>query len=69
LEQTRQRAAEIEIEVKLLPTGYDVDDRATLRRLCGELLGENSRDGIAPNTRKFLTEIIEREGRDRMWPL
>jgi uncharacterized protein len=69
LEQTRQRAAGIEIEVKLLAGGYDVDDRATLRRLCGELLGENSRDGVAPNTRKFLIEIIEREGRDRIWPL
>src|SRR4029450_5581900 len=68
LEQTRQRAAEIEIEVKLLPTGYDVDDRATLRRLCGELLGEKSPDGLAPNTGKFLTEIIEREGRGRIWP-
>jgi hypothetical protein len=55
--------------VKLLPVGYDVDDRATLRRLCGELLGKNSRDGLAPNTRKFLTEIIDREGRDRIWPL
>jgi rSAM/selenodomain-associated transferase 1 len=69
LEQTRQRAAQIDVEVKLLPVGYDVDDRVTLRRLCGELLGENSRDGFAPNTRKFLTEIIEREGRDRIWPL
>ena len=69
LEQTRQRAAEIDAEVKLLPAGYDVDDRATLRRLCDELLGKNSRDGLAPNTRKFLTEIIEREGRDRIWPL
>jgi len=69
LEQTRQRAVEVGVEVKLLPVGYDIDDRATLRRLCGELLGENSRDGLAPNTRKFLTEIIEREGRDRIWPL
>jgi len=68
LEQTRQRAAEIDVEVKLLPVGYDVDDHATLQRLCGELFGENSRDGLAPNTRKFLTEIIEREGRDRIWP-
>lgn len=67
-EQTLQRAAQIGVEVKLLPTGYDVDDRATLRRLCSELLGENSRDGVAPNTRKFLTEIIEREGRGRIWP-
>jgi rSAM/selenodomain-associated transferase 1 len=68
LEQTRQRAAEINVEVKLLPVGYDVDDHATLQRLCGELFGENSRDGLASNTRKFLTEIIEREGRDRIWP-
>ena len=69
LEQTKQRAAEIDVEVKLLPVGYDVDDRAALRRLCGELLGENSREALAPNTRKFLTEIIEREGRHRIWPL
>jgi|SRR5882724_1346790 len=69
LEQTRQRAAEIDVEVKLLPEGFDVDDRATLRRLCDELLGENSREGLAPNTRKFLADIIEREGRDRIWPV
>jgi rSAM/selenodomain-associated transferase 1 len=69
LEQTKQRAAEIDVEVKLLPVGYDVDDRATLRQLCDELFGENSREGVAPNTRKFLTEIIEREGRDRIWPV
>jgi rSAM/selenodomain-associated transferase 1 len=69
LEQTRQRAAEIEIEVKLLPVGYDVDDRATLRRLCGELLGENSREDVAPHTRKFLREIVAREGPARIWPL
>jgi rSAM/selenodomain-associated transferase 1 len=68
-EQTRQRAGEIDVEVKLLPVGYDVDDRVTLRRLCGELLGENSRDSLARNTRKFVTEIIEREGRDRIWPV
>jgi rSAM/selenodomain-associated transferase 1 len=69
LEQTRRRAAEIAVEVKLLPADYDVDDRATLRRLCDQLLGENSRESLAPNTRKFLSEIIEREGRDRIWPL
>jgi uncharacterized protein len=67
LDQTLQRAAEIDVEVKLLPAGYDVDDHATLRRLCGDLLGENSGYGLAPNTRKFLAEIIEREGRDRIW--
>jgi rSAM/selenodomain-associated transferase 1 len=68
LDQTLQRAVEIDVEVKLLPASYDVDDRATLRRLCGELLGENSRDGVAPNTRKFLAESIEREGSDRICP-
>ena len=68
LDQTLQRAAEIDVEVKLLPGGYDVDDHATLRRLCADLLGENSRDGLALNTRKYLAEIIEREGRDRIWP-
>jgi rSAM/selenodomain-associated transferase 1 len=68
LEQTRQRAAEIDVDVKLLPTCYDVDDRATLWQLCGELLGENSRGGVAPNTRKFLIGIIEREGGSRICP-
>jgi len=65
-DQTLQRAAEIGVEVKLLPTGYDVDDRAALRRLCDELLDETPRGGLAPNTRKFLTEIIEPEGRARI---
>jgi uncharacterized protein len=68
LEQTKQRASDVDVEVKLLPMGYDVDDRATLRQLCGELFGENSREDLAPNTQKFLAEIIEREGRDRIWP-
>ena len=56
LEQTMQRAAEIEIEVKLLPTGYDVDDETSLRRLCHELLGDERAD-IAPYTREFLAEL------------
>jgi len=56
--------------VELLPACYDVDDRVTLRRLCDELLDEKSRSiDIAPATRKFLIEIIHREGRDRIWPL
>ena len=68
LEQTMQRAAEMDLEVKLLPTGYDVDDRATLRRLCDELLNPNATDQVAPETRRFLRELIEREGRNRIWP-
>jgi rSAM/selenodomain-associated transferase 1 len=71
LNQTLQRAAQIGVEVKLLPAGYDVDDWATLERLCSELLGENSSRGcgIAPNTRKFLADIIKQEGRGRIWPV
>jgi rSAM/selenodomain-associated transferase 1 len=71
LDQTLQRAAQIGVEVKLLPPGYDVDDWTTLERLCSELLGENSyRDcGIAPNSRKFLADIIKQEGRGRIWPV
>src|SRR5438445_302316 len=35
--QTIQRATEIGLEIKLLPTGYDVDNAASLRRLINEL--------------------------------
>jgi rSAM/selenodomain-associated transferase 1 len=68
LEQTKARAKEIGLAVKLLPMCYDVDDSTTLERLCDELLGENSRDDLAPETRNFLKEIIDREGPSRIWP-
>ena len=68
LEQTKGRAKEIGLEVKLLPPCYDVDDSTALRHLCNELLGENSPDAAAPETSKFLREIIDREGRSRIWP-
>jgi rSAM/selenodomain-associated transferase 1 len=61
LNQTMQRAADIGLEVKLLPTGYDVDDGASLRRLCDKLLGENALDCIAPNTRRFLVSIAAQD--------
>src|SRR5438093_9615707 len=67
-DQTRERARGTSLEVGLLPKCYDVDDPAALRRLCNELLGRNSRDEIAPETCKFLNEIIAREGCDRIWP-
>ena len=57
LNQTIERATESGLEIKLLPTGYDVDDASDLRRLCDELLGENAGDGVAPNTREFLVSI------------
>lgn len=70
LSQTLERAAEIGLEVRLLPACYDVDDRTTLHRLCDDLLGPSDyRDPkIAPATREFLREIIAREGRQRIWP-
>ena len=61
LNQTMQRATEIGIEVKLLPTGYDVDDDASLRRLCNELLTDTTSADIAPYTRKFLASFVERK--------
>src|SRR5215211_6606245 len=66
--QTLERAREIDLEVELLPTGFDVDDRATLRRLCQELLAEGAAQASAPATRDFLAGFVEREGRERIWP-
>jgi rSAM/selenodomain-associated transferase 1 len=59
LDQTMQRAAELKLPVELLPTGYDVDDRATLRRLCAELLDSEARSTteVAPATREFLSAL------------
>jgi uncharacterized protein len=59
--QTIQRATEIGLEVKLLPSGYDIDDGASLRRLCEELLGGQGDDSVAPNTRIFLAGMVERK--------
>jgi rSAM/selenodomain-associated transferase 1 len=55
--QTVQRAAGIKLEVQLLAAGYDVDDAASLHRLCEELLRERASDNIAPHTRKFLKAL------------
>src|SRR6476619_478755 len=59
--QTMQRATEISLEVKLLPTGYDVDDGASLRRLCNEILADTTPPDVAPYTRQFLASFIERK--------
>jgi rSAM/selenodomain-associated transferase 1 len=71
LQQTVAAAAELDVPVHLLPTWYDVDDRATLRRLCDELFSSNGnvKHGFAaPATRSFLSELVQREGRTRIWP-
>jgi rSAM/selenodomain-associated transferase 1 len=71
LEQTVAAARKIGLRVHLLPTWYDVDDRATLARLCNELFGADDRssDGFeAPATQQFLSALLESEGRGRIWP-
>jgi hypothetical protein len=64
--QTLERAEQIGLEVHLLPGGFDVDDPPALHRLCREVLD----DGHSPArfTSEYLSRIIEREGRARIWP-
>jgi len=57
LDQTKTRARELNLDVSVLRTGYDIDDAATLRRLCYELLSNQSERDVAPNTRKFLAAV------------
>jgi rSAM/selenodomain-associated transferase 1 len=68
-EQTVERANEMGVATKLLPSGYDVDDSVSLRRLCDELFGKNARPDVAAQTRRFLKQILDWEGRERIWPL
>jgi len=67
LEQTIVRATQIGVGVHELPRGLDVDDHASLRRLCGELLGKNARDNVAPQTQQFLRELTARAGLESVW--
>lgn len=71
LEQTVERAKESDLKIQLLPTWYDVDDSATLQRLCQELFSPdktNPEAYPAPATRAYLAELLKNEGRDRIWP-
>ena len=65
--QTQERAVERGLDVHVLPCCYDVDDPVSFRRLCNDLLGSNQRlaTKVAPPTRRFLRELIAREGPDR----
>jgi uncharacterized protein len=67
--RTMGRAAEIGLEVEMLPRWYDVDDAETLNRLCEELF-VSSRHGAypAPHTREYLAALIEREDGERICP-
>jgi len=76
LRQTIERARELKLEINLLPAWYDVDDGATLHRLCDELFLPDDRDvrrdGFtgykAEHTRGYLARLIDSEGRERIWP-
>jgi rSAM/selenodomain-associated transferase 1 len=64
---TLDRAREIGLEAKLLPTWYDVDDAASLRRLCQELFSTHGHCGTlagyaAPHTREYLRRLISCDG-------
>ncbi|HET9792466.1 MAG TPA: TIGR04282 family arsenosugar biosynthesis glycosyltransferase [Candidatus Angelobacter sp.] len=73
LAQTLERAAQVKLEVVLLPVWYDVDDGNSLERLCDELFGAQPAvlattpcGYHAPHTRAYLTQLnIESDGRAR----
>lgn len=70
--QTQARAREANLDLHLLPTFYDVDDRTTLHRLCEDLLEPRERGGepdsagglparrIQSSTAKFLRAFPDR---------
>ena len=68
--RTKERAAEIDLPVELLPPWYDVDDGDTLSQLCEDLFFRESSNGAyaAPHTRAFLDSIIKAEGLARICP-
>lgn len=68
LTQTLARAAEIGLEVELLPSWYDVDEPPLFQRLCRELAddGDERETGYAaPATRAWLEAALARDGADR----
>jgi uncharacterized protein len=67
LQQTIDRAAELHLDVHLSASWFDVDDRATLVRLCKSLLAADSKEQ-APATQHFLRELIARPDRGRILP-
>lgn len=71
LKQTIARAEQLKVRVHLLPTWYDVDDRVTLQRLCTEIFNPTGRAAAgypAPATRDYLDRLLQRKGRNYIWP-
>src|SRR5262249_26295668 len=73
LAHTLERARELSLEVVMLPTWYDVDDAATLARLCDDLFVNQAvhRNGhtayAAPYTRDYLEQLLKTDRRDLVW--
>jgi uncharacterized protein len=73
LAHTIERARQISLDVVMLPRWYDVDDAATLDRLCTELfLPDRSHNGhsiyAASFTRDYLANLLETGQGKRIWP-
>ena len=68
-EQIMERTAELALDVTLLPRWYDVNDAATLERLCNEMFGEVSvADAYAaPHTREFVAKLLGKERTPTLW--
>jgi uncharacterized protein len=68
-EQTLERAREIDLEVRMLPAWYDVDDMDDLRRLHGELCGSQTdsrrRDGAVPHRAGATARLMQKLARGR----
>ena len=58
VEQTIAHLRDLNVPIEVLPTGYDVDDAATLRRLRDELIGPNATATNAPRTRQFISRFL-----------
>lgn len=61
LQQTKDRVAELHLDIHLLPTWFDVDDGATLRRLCESLVKVESNQ-LAPATQNYLRDLVAKKG-------
>jgi rSAM/selenodomain-associated transferase 1 len=66
-DQTRERAREINLDVHILPTWYDVDDIDDLRRLNAELCGEDQdrHQGHWPHYAMQTAKLMSRLWRER----
>jgi hypothetical protein len=61
-ETTRQRAAELGLDVVELPAWYDVDDQAALGRLLDETAMPRNRNGLLPYAAPFTAAALARMG-------